>query len=388
MSSLSYQLTQVSEDTSEIAPYFDEKYFAAIKRLMASPVLPHFVKDSFPKVDMEAFIQFVLALGSVDEFQEKITFVAVKTIVKKTVAEFTSAGWHAVNAKDSYLYISNHRDIICDPSLFAWAGRMQKHRTPQICLGDNLLQPGFLTDLIKVNKGVTVKRKLSQRELLRWSKVLSSYLRSVIEKGADSIWLAQREGRSKDGIDKTNTGVLKMLALSDRQDVAESFRKLKIVPMAISYELDPLDAWKAWEAYWTEVNGSYEKKAGEDIKNAGRGILGQKGRVHLQLATPIGEETYQKMAGQPRPQAIDILAQEIDKQIARAYKLWPTHYIARDLLKNSSESQSKYTAEEKKNFETRLEAQLAALPSGAWDKARMRELILLSYANSVDHCLP
>ena len=247
--------------------------------------------------------------------------------------------------------------------------------------------PGFLTDLIKVNKGITVKRKLSQRELLRWSKVLSSYLRSVVEKKADSVWLAQREGRSKDGIDKTNTGVLKMLALSDRHDIPESFRKLKIVPMAISYELDPLDAWKAWEAYWTEVNGAYEKKPGEDIQHAGQGILGQKGRAHMQIGTPIGEETFEKMAGQMRPQAIEILAQEIDKQVAGAYRLWPTHYIAHDLIKNSTASQSKYTAEEKSQFVTRLEAQLATLPAGDWNRARMKELILLIYANSVDHCL-
>ena len=117
MSSLSYQLTQVSEDASDIAPYFDEKYFAAIKRLMASPALPRFVNDSFPKVDLKAFVQFVLNLGSVDDYQEKVTFIAVKTIVKKTITEFTSGGWDSVNPKETYLYISNHRDIICDPAL-------------------------------------------------------------------------------------------------------------------------------------------------------------------------------------------------------------------------------------------------------------------------------
>ncbi len=387
MSSLSYQLSQASEDTAAIAPFFDENYFAAIKRLMASPALVPFVKDTFPKVDLPAFIQFVTNLASVDEYQEKITFVAVKTVVKRSIHEFTSAGWNELDNNETYLFISNHRDIICDPSLFAWAGRMQKRRTPQICLGDNLLVPGFLTDLIRVNKGVTVKRKLTQRELLRWSKVLSSYLRNVVVQGADSVWLAQREGRSKDGIDKTNSGVLKMLALSDRHDVVQSFRALKMVPMAISYELDPLDAWKAWEAYWTEKNGSYSKQPGEDIKNAGRGIQGQKGRVHLQLCQRIGEETFKKMEGQMRPQAIDILAQEIDRRIAKGYRLWPSHFIARDLLKKTDEGKINYTPAEKTAFEARLISQMAELPPGDWDQARMRELILASYANSVDHCL-
>ncbi len=388
MSSLSHQLSIASSDTEVIAPYFDEKYHAAIARLRSSPELPLLVKHNFPKVDFSAFVEYISGLRDVDDFQAKVIFLAVKSLVKHSMTGFTAGGWETLETKQTYLFLSNHRDIICDPSVFSWAGSLQNRRTPQICLGDNLLLNPFITDLIKVNKGVTVKRNLTQRELLRWSKVLSGYLRNVVEKGADSVWLAHREGRSKDGFDKTNPGVLKMLHLSNRQDTAESFRSLRLATTTISYEWDPLDAWKAWEIYWTEKNGSYVKKKGEDYNSMSLGIRGAKGKVHLQVGAPISEGIYSSMEKLSRPEAFELLAGEIDRKIATDYHLWPSHWISYDIVKNSTLGTKYYSEKEKADFLVRVETQLNQLPAGDWDRKKMKELVLLSYANSTENSLP
>ncbi len=387
MSSRQYQLTQISDDTREIAPYFDDDFAASIQRLVKSPTLPDLVKPNFPKLEWNAFVDYISQIRSVDEYQGSVTFVAVKSLVKHSIREFTSSGWNLIDNDRTYLFFSNHRDIICDPSLICWAGRVQGRRTPQICLGDNLLINPLITDLIKGNKGVTVKRKLTQRELLRWSKVLSNYLRRAVEDGVDSVWLAQREGRSKDGFDITHQGVLKMLALSDRHDLHLSFRNLRIVPTAISYEFDPNDVWKALELYKTEKTGSYEKAPGEDLLSMGRGIRGPKGRVHIHIGGELPSTVYESMKDIPRPKAIEQLAEAIDASIALNYRLWPSNWIAHDLVHRSRTGENHYTAAEKNEFQARLEQQLALLPKGDWDRERVKQLTVTAYANTVENFL-
>ncbi len=387
MSSRQYQLTRISDDTKEIAPYFDEDFAASIQRLLENPQLPDIVKPTFPKLDWDAFVHFVSNIPNVDEYQAQVTFVAVKSLVKHSIREFTSSGWNLLENDKTYLFFSNHRDIICDPSLICWAGRVQGRRTPQICLGDNLLINPLITDLIKGNKGVTVKRKLTQRELLRWSKVLSTYLRRVVVEGVDSVWLAQREGRSKDGFDKTNTGVLKMLALSDRHEIHQSLRNLRIVPTTISYEFDPTDVWKALELYVTEKTGSYEKAPGEDLRSMALGIRGPKGRVHIHLGGELPASVYEGMKDVPRPNAIDLLAEAIDTSIALNYRLWPSNWIAHDLVHGSRTGENHYTAAEKNEFQARLEQQLTILPKGDWDRDRVKQITVQTYANPVENFL-
>ena len=271
------------EALREISPYDDEEFRAAMKRVLASPLVAVIAKTYFPEIPVAEFISFAAQMRTIEEFQEKIIGPAIASMLKLTSGGQTISGPDGLSRYKRYTFISNHRDILLDSALFTRSVFLEGFGTPKICLGDNLLTDAWVVDLIKMNKGITVKRNLPPRELLRWSHVLSEAIRRQVLGGIDSVWIAQREGRAKDGNDHTHPGVIKMLTLTGEGSFLERAADVHLVPVAISYEYDPSDILKARELHITETEGSYHKAPGEDLRAMAEGISGFKGRIHIQV---------------------------------------------------------------------------------------------------------
>lgn len=293
-------------------------------------------------------------------------------MIESATGGFSVSGLERLDPGGAYLFMSNHRDIAMDPAFTNYALHKAGRDTVRIAIGDNLLTKPWVSDLMRLNKSFIVKRSVSgPRELLAASKTLSRYIRHSLQQEHSSIWLAQREGRAKDGIDRTEPVILKMLSMS-RDKRTEEFGDLigglNIVPVAISYELDPCDALKANELYTLDTAGVYEKGAQEDVSSIARGIAGEKGRVHVSFGTPLSSEF----------ETPEQVASEVDRQIISEYCLHPTNlYAYRALHGESAKVPDTLYLEEGDCTEAEFKARIDALPEA------QRPYALGIYANAV-----
>jgi hypothetical protein len=196
--------------------------------------------------------------------------------------------------------------------------------------------------------------------MLQSSKLLSEYIKQLLLHENRSVWIAQREGRTKDGNDATNPGVLKMLGMaSEDKNVMEYFKKIKIVPVSISYEYDPTDVLKMPQLMAEANNEIYVKEKNEDFQNILSGVLGQKKRIHIHIGKVIDSEIDTIVANEENAnKQVLALAQAIDDAILTNYKLWPTNFIAYDILHKTNQYSHLYTENEKSLFERRLEMRI------------------------------
>ena len=257
------------------------------------------------------------SIDSIDAFQHLVAPLLDRQIQR--TARYSHSGLLGLDQRTSWLFVSNHRDIAMDPALANHAIYHAGYRTLSVAIGDNLLREPWVADLMRLNKCFIVKRGLTgPRELLAASKHLSRFIRWMISGNHSSIWIAQREGRAKDGCDSTEAAVVKMLALSrdkSAETLSDVLNGLRIVPLAISYELDPCDALKAAEL---AAGAGYIKAANEDVQSIARGITGQKGAVHLAFGKPIAGDDL----------TIESVVEAIDRQITTHYRLYSTHLWA------------------------------------------------------------
>ena len=272
----------------------------------------------------------------------------------------TTSGFEHLEKNTSYLFISNHRDILLDTTLLN--ATLFEHGLVMTAsaIGDNLVKKSFLKILAKLNRNFLVLRGLSPREMLQSSKLLSEYIKQLLLHENRSVWIAQREGRTKDGNDATNPGVLKMLGMaSEDKNVMEYFKKIKIVPVSISYEYDPTDVLKMPQLMAEANNEIYVKEKNEDFQNILSGVLGQKKRIHIHIGKVIDSEIDTIVANEENAnKQVLALAQAIDDAILTNYKLWPTNFIAYDILHKTNQYSHLYTENEKSLFERRLEMRI------------------------------
>lgn len=246
-------------------------------------------------------------------------------------------------------------------------------------IGDNLVKKPFLHILAKLNRNFLVQRGVSIREQLNSSKTLSEYIHQLLTKENRSVWMAQREGRAKDGNDFTQQGVLKMLAMSaDEQSLTDFFKSLRIVPLSISYEYDPTDSLKMPQLMAKSRNEVYVKDDNEDFTTMLSGVLGQKKRIHLHAGKVLDQE-LDNIASEfdNKNKQLQAIAQIIDDSIIQNYRLWPTKYIAYDLLYKTDQYSEHYSDEEKQLFERRLEMRIDS------SDLALKESFLAMYANPV-----
>tara|TARA_R110000744_G_scaffold68920_2_gene140083 strand:+ start:958 stop:2061 length:1104 start_codon:yes stop_codon:yes gene_type:complete len=242
-------------------------------------------------------------------------------LIKKSTDGFSYNGMDNFDNTKPALFISNHRDIVLDVALVNLALYKSGINTVEAAVGDNLLHQPWVADLMRINKSFIVKRnEENKRAMLKASKQLSAYIHDTVAIREQNIWIAQREGRAKDGIDKTNSALVSMLLLNkDKQTpIADYLAEINIVPVSISYEFDPCDNDKAIELAEKEATGSYQKQEGEDLKSITQGLIGQKGRVHIEFCQPIQGDYADSKA----------IAAAIDKEIISNYKLYDSNLVA------------------------------------------------------------
>lgn len=363
----------------EIRPFYDAEVNAALQSVAKHPMMKALMSFTFPDQDEEFWLDQFKDIHTIKDFQSQFISQTVRQILKRSSEGLTTTGFEDLDKNTAYLFISNHRDIVLDTSLLNLALFDQGLIMTSSAIGDNLVNKSFINVLAKLNRNFLVQRGLSIREQLSSSKILSEYISTLLKEENRSVWMAQREGRTKDGNDATQQGVLKMLAMAAGDlSLSEFFKNLKIVPLSISYEYDPTDILKMPQIMAKSRNEVYVKEDNEDFNTMLSGVLGQKRRIHLHAGKVIDVELDNIEAeNDNKNKQLQAIAQIIDQSILQNYKLWPTNFIAYDLLYNTKRYAEQYTDAEKQLFERRLEMRIDVS-----DKA-LKESFLAMYSNPV-----
>jgi hypothetical protein len=366
----------------DIRPYYDEEIPAAMKRIAHSDVFPLLASFVYPDEPLESVRKRVESFQTTREFQHDTMYKVNEQVILRSTDGFTCSGIERLSPNESYLFVSNHRDIMLDASLLQYFLVSKGFETTEITFGANLMTHPVVVDVGKSNKMFRVERPGgSIRDFYRSSLHLSEYIRHVITDKHQSVWIAQRNGRTKDGIDATDQGIIKMFCLSDPRDKIAAIADLHIVPISISYEWEPCDVLKALELYQSQFM-RYVKKPGEDLNSILTGITQTKGRVHMALCEPLSVPELMALEGQTNVEYHKAVAQLIDRRINTAYRLYPNNYIAHDLLYGNRRYQKMYTQEDFDAFTARLE-KLDRYDS--FDLERLKEIFLGIYANPVEN---
>ena len=343
-----------------IRPFYDAEINEGIRSSINHPMMKALMNFTFPEMPDEVWKEQLLKTHSIRDFQCNFIYQSVQRVLAKSSDGLTTSGFEKLEKNTAYLFISNHRDIILDTSLLNASLFTHGLVMTASAIGDNLVKKSFLLTLSKLNRNFIVQRGLPPRELLQSSKLMSEYIGQLLLRENRSVWIAQREGRTKDGNDATHPGVLKMLAMgSDEENLMDYFKKIKVVPVSISYEYDPTDALKMPQLMAEANNEVYIKEKNEDFMTLLSGIMGQKKRIHIHIGDVLDKELDVIAAENDNAnKQIQALAQAIDDSILSSYKLWPTNYIAYDILHKTNQFADFYTENEKQLFERRLEIKI------------------------------
>ena len=332
-----------------ISPYSDEEASEALSKLSEYPAVgiasKHFFPDQAPD-----FLQNILKqIKTVDQFQEVVMSKFVRWVLDHTAHNFSYDGIANIDPEKRFLALSNHRDIILDPAITQLVLYNNGIPMTEIAVGDNLITNKAIEYLIRSNRMIKVIRGVSARELYLSSQMLSRYIRLNITNNRRSIWLAQRQGRTKNGYDMTEQGLLKMLDMSGEADFQKNFEELNIIPMSISYEIEPCDILKAREILISRTQ-KYVKAEGEDFNSIMVGIMSPKGNIHLNIGKPLTTEEIAEAAQCDKNDRYQLIRHAVDVRVIQGYKLWGNNYIAYDILNDTDKYSGNYTQEDKDKF--------------------------------------
>jgi hypothetical protein len=366
----------------DIRPYNDSEVHPALERIVANPLFSNVAQYLFPGQDENLFKQLLLSCNSKEDFQVKVMSQIVAKILHGTAKELTFSGLEHFKGGKKHLIVSNHRDIVLDSAIIQLILHQHGVETTEIAVGDNLITSSFIEDITRSNKMIKVIRSSNPREVYTTSKVLSEYIRYNVANQKSSVWIAQRNGRTKDGIDVTEQGLLKMFDMSGSGDFVKDFAELSILPTSISYEFEPCDIQKAVEMYVSRRQ-KYVKAEGEDLKSILTGIMQPKGNIHIAFNEPVSLEEIQEASQLDKNEKFKAICTAMDRRIVAEYKLWGNNYIAYDMLNATNEYASMYTAEQKAAFEGYMAVQLSSVKLPDIDMVELKEIFLSIYANPV-----
>lgn len=363
----------------EIRSFHDCEVNEAVQSIIRHPMMKALMNFTFPDIDEKILSEQLKNTDSIYDFQKNFISHTIRKILDTSSQGLTTSGFDKLDKNTSYLFVSNHRDIVLDTSLLNLVLLDKGYIMTSSAIGDNLVQQNFLHILAKLNRNFLVQRGLSLREQLKSSQLMSEYIFQLLTRENRSVWIAQREGRTKDGKDATQQGVLKMLAMAaGNAPLPEFFKNLRIVPLSISYEYDPTDVLKMPQLLAKQNDEVYVKSKDEDFNTMMSGVLGQKKRIHLHAGNFLNEELNDIAVNfDNKNKQLQAIAQIIDDSVIDNYKLWPTNYIAYDLLNKTEQFSEKYTNKEKQLFERRLEMRINI------DDETLRNGFLSMYANPV-----
>ncbi len=362
-----------------IRPFYDSEVNQALHDVVNHPMMKTMMNFTFPELEDQVWKEQLKKTHSIRDFQCNFIYQTIQKVLEKSSEGLTTSGFEKLEKNTSYLFISNHRDILLDTTLLNVCLFEHGLVMTASAIGDNLVKKAFLSTLAKLNRNFLVLRGLSPREMLQSSKLLAEYMGQLLLRENRSVWIAQREGRTKDGNDETNPGVLKMIGMgSDEANLMDYFKKLKIVPVSISYEYDPTDVLKMPQLMAEANNEVYVKDKNEDFMTILSGIMGTKKRIHISVGDVLDTEIDQIVAENDNSnKQIQALAQVIDDSILQNYQLWPTNFIAYDILNETDKYAHLYKENEKLLFERRLEMRIGC------DNGVARQGFLAMYANPV-----
>jgi hypothetical protein len=366
----------------DIRPYYEEELPAAMQRIADSEVFPILADYVYPGEPIEKVRAKIRATKTIDEFQLDTMRRVNEQVIARSMTEFTGEGAENLDFTKNYLFVSNHRDIVLDACLLQYYLVNSGYHTTEITFGANLMMNPVIIDVGRSNKMFRVERPGTDiKEFYRASLHLSEYIRYAITEKGESVWIAQRNGRTKNGIDTTDQGIIKMFCMSETKDKIKALSELNIVPVTVSYEWEPCDVLKAVELYESQ-SARYVKKEGEDLNSILTGILQPKGHVHFQIGKPVAVEELEAYGAQTNNEYHKSVAHLLDSKIRAGYRLYPNNYIAHDILRGTSDNSDKYTAEQKQAFVSHL----AALDKYTnCDRDSLRQIFLSIYANPVDN---
>lgn len=375
-------MSEELNEFTDISPYTDAEAVEALGKLADHPVVVEVSKAIFPDKEPEFLRKILKSVKSIDEFQILVMNKAVEWVLSTTAHNFSYDGignLKKINGK--FLAMSNHRDIILDPAITQVVLYRNAIPMTEIAVGSNLLTNKYIEYLIRSNRMIKVIRGINARQLYLSSQVLSKYIRECITSGRSSIWIAQREGRAKDGIDTTEQGLLKMLDMSGTADFTTNFEELNIVPLSISYEYEPCDILKARERLISRTQ-KYVKGSREDLISIMTGIEQQKGNIHLNIGSPLTHDEIEAASCCNKNDRYQAIRHAVDVRIIEGYKLWKTNYIGYDMVNHTFKYRDKYTPEDVAQFTDYVEHQLDKVEKSLC-RADLRDIFLRIYANPV-----
>ncbi|MDR1098170.1 MAG: 1-acyl-sn-glycerol-3-phosphate acyltransferase [Tannerella sp.] len=368
----------------DIRPYSSEEIPAAMQRIAGSKQFEELAKYIFPGRNVEETRQAVRNIRTTGEFQQEVMYHVNRQFIDRSISEFTYDGLDGLDPEKNCLFVSNHRDIMLDSSLLQYLLHVNGFRTTEITFGSNLMDSQLAVDIGKANKMFKVIRSSNSREFIRNSRHLSEYIRHTLTEKGESVWIAQRNGRTKDGNDQTDPGIIKMFCMSRPQDLVESVGELNIVPVAISYEKEPCDILKTREVYLSRRDGKYVKQPGEDMNSILTGIRQPKGHVHISICPPLTGKDLAMDFKNPK-EFYKQVAALIDKRIYGGYRLHAGNFIAFDLRTGEDTYFGEtYTPDEELDFMIRFGRMLAEIDG---DRETLRSIFLDIYATPVDNVI-
>jgi hypothetical protein len=378
-------------DTSsfdDIRPLNDAEVPEAIEELIASASFQQAFRYVKPDLDWDEFSKLMRTIKTIDDFKSNLAYDVVMTIAKSTTFSLDISGRSRLpEGHVPCTFISNHRDIVLDAAFLNVMLYDVGYGMTQVAIGDNLLISPWIEKLVRLNNSFIVKRGVSGRQILESSMKLSAYIHHTIKETAESVWIAQREGRAKDSDDKTQSSILKMLNMGGEKDIIPNLMDLNIVPVAISYEFDPCDYLKAKEFQQKRDCPDFVKSKRDDLLNMETGILGNKGRVHFTICSPINPQLSRLDPGMDKNELYSSIARIIDEEIYRRYRFYPCNYVAYDLITNSSRFSINYGQKDKKQFEEYLKSQSDKIIIPDKDESFIRTKLLEMYSNPLKNHL-
>lgn len=371
------------KEFDEIRPYHDEELPGIFEKLLASEQFLHVLRIVLPQYTSEQVKELMYQCKTKLDFQKVFSYSFLEGVLKRTSKGIEFDHTKVDDISKPHLYLSNHRDIILDSAFLADLFLREGYDTQEVAVGDNLLAFPWIEYAVRINKSFIVQRGLTMRQVLMSSARMSRYMHYAITEKKQSIWMAQREGRSKDSSDHTQDSLLKMLAMGGEGTIIERLQEMKILPLAISYEYDPCDYLKAKEFQQKRDDANYQKMAKDDLTNMQAGAMGYKGHIVFRTSSCLNSRLALLPTNLSKSELIRKVAELIDKEIHSNYELYPGNYIAYDLFFDSDDMANKYTVKERVDFLKYIESQLEKIDLSNADMPFLHKKILEMYANPV-----
>jgi hypothetical protein len=366
----------------DLRPYHQSEIAPAMLRIADSEYLPVLANYVFPEKKVDEVRDILRNIRTTDEFQRQVMYYFNKRVLHNSAGRFVFDGTESLDPEKCYLFVSNHRDIMLDSALMQYGLYLNGFRTTEITFGSNLMSSQLIVDIGKANKMFKVIRGGNIRDFYNNSMHLSEYIRYTITEKKESIWIAQRNGRTKNGNDATDQGIVKMFCMSDPSGPIRSLDALNIVPVAISYRIEPCDVLKTRELYLSREGRKYVKQAGEDQTSILTGILQPKGDIHIRICEPLRKEELTAIPYRLPNEFHKAVASLIDRRIHKSYKLHDNNYIAHDIRSGRETYAAYYTPAEKAQFVAQCERMLQQVEG---NKYTLMSIYLGIYANPVDN---